>query len=169
MPLDPKQERYLARFFPGLVAAIEGLVPGEQVDFEPRPIPKIKTAGSGIRYIELNLYATLPDGFVLDLRTSSELKPNCAPYEPSESPVVLAEWQRTYYSLDYRPDQKHSVFRLCFTAGQGRHVHMLPDLEEHIEIWKVQPNTYDLDPRVFVQWVSEYRKSGTYPLTRVKP
>lgn len=166
MPLDPKQQRYLDRFFPGLIAAIEKLGPGE---FEPRP-PTFKTRGNGIRHIELNVFYQLTDGWTLELLTSSGLKAGRTPYDPATAlPVKLEEWERTYYRLDYR-DLKGSAFRVDFTPSSkwGRHVHMLPDLE-HTHAADADPDTTDLDPRVFVEWVARYRQDGNfYPLMKKK-
>ena len=175
MALDPRQRRFLDRFFPGLIKAIEALGKGE---FAPNPVAQIKMRGEGIRHIEkLNALYKFDDGWTLDLRTSSALVDAGTPYVPSETTVNLSEWQRTYYSLDYRETLGLSLFRVCFTAGEGRHVHIRkvaarrsapPELES-LHVSKITPDTHDLDPRTFVEWVAHYRATGTYPLTRAKP
>jgi hypothetical protein len=168
MPLHPKQQRYLDRYFPGLISAIEKLGPGE---FDARP-PAFKTRGNGIRYIELNVCYHLADGWIVELLTSSALRAGGTPYDPAtELPVKLEEWERTYYRLDYR-NLQNSAFRVDFTPSSkwGRHVHMLPDLK-HTLAADADPDTTDLDPRVFVEWVARYRhdEDGTYyPLTKKK-
>lgn len=167
MPLDPKQEKLLGRFFPGLIEAIRTLGQG---DFEPK-LPSIRPKGDdGIGAVnDLNATYFLSDGFVVEIRTSSRLKPGAPPYVPSDAPVDLSKWERTYYSLGYGPSLEKRVFAIDFDRHGGRHVHMLPDLSLHVAITAVIPNTFDLDPRDFVEMVRQYREKNIYPLTLRNP
>jgi hypothetical protein len=166
MPLDPKQEKLLNRFFPGLVAAVRALGAG---DFAIK-CPSIKPKGNGIRAVE-NLQAsyTLTDGFALEMRVSLRVRDADKPYVPSDAPVDLHLWERTYYCLGYGKAQSDHCFRFDLDALSGRHVHMQPNMKAHVPAAQADPDTSDLDPRDFVAMVRAYRESGAYPVKPRKP
>jgi hypothetical protein len=99
MALDPKQARYLERFFPGLIAAVGDLAPGE---FEPEP-PKLRAMREGLGGIGLHLTYALSDDHVVQIKLDLQLKRGLPTYVPplALEPIDLANWERNYYSLHY--------------------------------------------------------------------
>lgn len=166
MPIDPKQERYVQRFFPGLIDAIRALGDG---DFEPA-LPKLNCSGpSAIRGIALTLKYKFDDRLELEIRVQLRLLAGKTPYEPSEAPVDLRDWETYRYALNYGPSFAPCYFRFDRDAISGDHVHMEPTPNDHVPAEKVEPNTSDMDPRAFVELVAQYRRDSIYPLRRKKP
>ena len=116
MALDPKQERYVRRFFPGLIEAVTKLGAGE---FESDR-PELRPMGDGVRGVGLHLNYNLADGFCVRIKISSRLKFGEAPYVPAAptdlTPVDLNKWERIHYALHYDGSRDHGHFRSPVTS-----------------------------------------------------
>jgi len=163
MTLDPLQERYLERFFPGLIVAVGNLGRG---NFTPEP-PRLTSAGhNGLRRVLLHLTYELDDGNSVQIKISSRLKTGLPPYIPTTNPVDLANWERFHYALHYGKRLDDCLFRFDLDDSSGHHVHMLPSPKEHVLSERVEPDVRNLDPLRFVQMVAAYREQGTYPVRK---
>ena len=167
MTLAPKQARYLQRFFPGLIAEVEKLAPGE---FVPE-LPKPRAMGQGLGGIELHLTYLLNDNHDIQIRVDLQLKRGQPAYVlPLElEPVDLTRWERNYYRLHYGKHLGDCIFRFDLDVSSGHHVHMISDPKVHVASNLVEPDVRNLDPRKFIQMVAAYRSQGTYPIRKKKP
>jgi hypothetical protein len=165
MALDDKQHRYLERFFPGLVAAVEGLGAGT---FEWDP-PKLQPSDNGgLRGFSFRLMYKLADTMRVDLRFSLRRKDGLLPYYPETEAVDLNDWVIFHYALHYGRGVQDCVFRFDLDRQNGHHVHMRPNPDLHVPCDHVEPDVRDMDPRKFVGIVAAFRRDGTYPV-RKKP
>lgn len=170
MPFDPLQERYLERFFPGLIEAVRDLGPG---DFEPIR-PRFGVLGTDIiNDVKLHLAYRLTDNHSVKIRISLHARPTAPPYKPSPSDgqVNIAHWERYHYMLHYgltREDER--LFQIDLEDPWGYHVHMRPDVTKHVPLAEVDPDVRDLDLLEFVKMVKAYRSDKkNYPLWKKKP
>ncbi|MBK9262701.1 MAG: hypothetical protein IPM54_23225 [Polyangiaceae bacterium] len=165
MALDQKQYRYWERFFPGLIAAVEQLGPGEFNSGQLRTRPS-GSHNDAIAGIWLRLIFSLKDGHDLKIEIQLNARHGTPPYMPeSEAQVDLCNWQRKHYALHYGVQLGDAIFR--FDLDQfGHHVHILPNVGEHVSCDRVTPNVKDIDPREFIRMVAAYRNDGTYPVRK---
>jgi hypothetical protein len=163
MALNEKQRWALECFFPGLVAKLEALGPGE---FEPM-LPVFKPRGEGIGSADLRVtyFIEGADRMYVELHIQLKLDPDSAPFDPKDGVIDLSQWSRSYYALGYQKRQGSRVF--AFDFNKVRHVHMQPDVKEHVPVDETDPDTCDMDPRTFVDMVAKYRGDGVYPVTRL--
>lgn len=165
MAIDARQQRYLQRFFPGLVESVAALGPGE---FRPEP-PVLKQKGPGLRGVGLHLTYDINDENLVSIKISSRLKPGIPPYEPDDTVVDLDNWERSHYALHYGGRRyEDCTFRFDLDEFSGHHVHIQPDPKIHIPSSRVIPDVTNLDPRKFVDMVAAYRNKKKYPV-RLKP
>ena len=162
MPINPKQERYLELFFPGLVAALRELGPG---DFDAL-MPSLRPMGDGIRGIGLAAVYNLDDGDRVNIRMSLRLRDGVPPYVPG-TPIDPALWERIHYAMGYGPSLDDRTIGIDLDDVSGHHVH-LQGIHEHIRCDNVTPDVTNIDPRRFVDMVANYRTNGIYPV-RMKP
>ena len=170
MPLDPKQRRFLTRFFQGLVEAVEELGPG---DFGSDP-PIIKSVGPyGVRHAELSLNYALHDGTVVRMKTQPKLRRGMSAYQVGDdtdlTPVDLTHYEPDYYSFHYGTAAGVTRFRYDFNQWRGgHHVHIPPDTGEHVPATSVEPDTTNMDPRVFVAHVAKLKTEKVLSVKRKK-
>lgn len=164
MALHPNQKRHWARVYPGLVEATEALGPG---DFEAQ-LPQVHTLGRGIFMLELRLTYLLgnkPKRKKVEVWISIRLKDGIPPYVPNEQPFDLSHWRRVYYRMAYGAELGDSAFRFDLTKTAGHHVHMKPNLKDHVSCADVEPDVTNLDPFVFIEMVRKYRADKkNYPV-----
>ncbi|HEY4117854.1 MAG TPA: hypothetical protein VGM56_08365 [Byssovorax sp.] len=171
MALHDKQKRYLERFFPGLIAAVATLGDGEYLDDRPQMFP----AGDGLRGIQLSLRYLLKDGNGVSITISLRLPNDAAPYVPPVdandlNPVNLKPWNRLHYAMNYGTGVVRGKCRFRVDLDEsGHHVHLEPDTSEHIPWTEVMPDTRNLDPIKFVEFVATYRATKSCPIARSKP
>lgn len=104
----------------------------------------------------------------VELFVTLKLDPNKAPMAFGAASADLNDWTRSYYSFAYQKRQGDRVFACDFTKDQGRHVHMLPRIKEHVSVDETDPSTFDIDPRLFVELIAKYRlDKNCYPVKRV--
>lgn len=162
MPLGEKQERFLDCFYPGLIAAVKALGPG---DFEDGGIVEIKPAADGIRSAQFGC-AYRTGMYLVDIQVRLRLKDGRPPWAPPTA-VCLADWVPVYYRLHYgRPNaEPDTLFRFDLHGG-GPHVHINPDPKLHVPAADADPNTTNMDPREFVAMVNRFRSTKRYPIKR---
>lgn len=166
MPLDPKQERYLNRFYPGLIEAVAALGAGEFV----AKAPTMHAANADcIKFIKLDLKYRIHDGHEVDIRSQLRLRNGRPPYKPSDVPANLAHWQQIRYSLHYGRTFEDCDFRFDLDELSGHHVHMRPDPHDHVDCDNVDPDTRHMPPATFVAMVATYRQTGVYPVKKKRP
>lgn len=168
MPLDPRQQWALECFFPGLIQKLEALGPGR---FEPQK-PTTRPRGSGFGQVDLRVRYFLEDTMYLELHVHLKLGAGKTPLKPGMvTSVELKDWSRLYYTLSYQKqrgvNQQGQRLFACDFNKDGRHVHMLPDISEHVHVDETDPDTSDIDPRLFVDLIARYRQDKIYPVQRV--
>jgi hypothetical protein len=167
MPLHPVQRRYLNRFYPGLIAAVEQL---GAASYEATP-PQFKTERGAIRYATLTLNARLTDGYRIEITVQLSMlggRTYLPPPNGAEDPIPLSEWKYEGYSQHYGTPTKGCEFRFDLDDPQKHHVHMRPNTDLHIPAADVVPDTRDIDPRDFVRIVAKYRADKVYPAKRIR-
>lgn len=165
MGLEQRQKWALECFFPGLIEKLQALGAGE---FERQP-PAFRPRGEGIGFADLRVryYLEGKPAMYVELFVQLKLKADRTPLCPSTPKVDLGDWDRKYYALSYKQKLGDRVFAFDYSS-RGRHVHMRPDVTEHIPVDEVDPDSTDFDPRDFVDLVARFRNESIYPLKRGK-
>lgn len=168
MPLDPTQRAAFDCFYPGLIAKLEALDKGAG-KFDARPPafrPRLHNGVDGIGYADLrtNYFIANSEMFV---EIVVQLRLNDGEVPLTKGGLVdLPKWKPTYYSLGYQKKLGDRVFAFELDS-HGPHVHMKPNIKEHVPVDETAPNTFGMDPRDFVDLVAKYRNDKIYPVKRL--
>lgn len=163
MALKPRQEKFCARFLPGVIDAIKALGEGE---FEPHD-PELNCIGTdAVIGVAVKLKYKLADGLCIEIRSRWRLRPKRKPYIPHTTTVNIDDWERYSYSLHYGHSFREVKFRFDLDSNNGYHLHIPPDTDVHTPVADVEPDTRDMDTLAFVAVVQRFRADGIYPVRK---
>jgi hypothetical protein len=165
LALNPAQQRYSDRFWPGVIERISSLGAGE---FEPQS-PRTQGPGlDAINFVSIQLKYALEDKMVVDMRSRWRLRDGRPPYvpKPGGPPPNLSDWERVGYSFHYGVSFTEVKFRIDLDDANSYHVHIPPNTDRHTPAELVEPDTKDIDPIAFLEMVAAFRGRGIYPLQR---
>ena len=132
--------------YPGVLARLEGMGPGEYV-FDGQSRKGVK----GTQVVECMLavrwaFSDMP----LMVRMASSFR--------QRTPGLLDD--RFHYAFHCGPsknDVKDTYFRIDLDRTQAPHVHLAPNIEDHIPVENVDPDVVDIQPAAFLDLVEKFR------------
>ncbi len=151
-----RSEYFFDLVYPGLLDSLRAL--GGL--FVSGPSHSLGTRGDALNRIELKVKWECDDSNQVTIRVTNRLKVGV-----SEDTFNLGQWTRSFYSYDYSQKLNSTHFRIDLDS-HSEHVHLLPNLKDHVPVANVDPDVRDIDPRQFVEMVATFRSTKVYPLSR---